>query len=248
VKLNAFKGARLNESQWGDRKIMGMPMFFANRAEAGQRLAEALSQYKKDDVVVLAIPRGGVPVGAEISKALNAPLDIVLVRKIGAPMQPELAIAAVVDGAHAQTVRNEELLAALGISDEFMKQESARQLAEIERRRTLYLGDRARPSIAGKTVIVVDDGIATGATVRAALKGIRLNGPKRLILAVPVAPPDTIDALRDEVDAIVCLSAPQAFLAIGQFYADFKQLTDAEVIDLLGSAAAVLEASTATRT
>lgn len=212
-------------------------MFFANRAEAGQRLAEALSKYKDDDVVVLAIPRGGVPIGVQVSKALNALLDIVLVRKIGAPSQPELAIAAVVDGPHAQTVRNEELLAALGVSDEFMKRESARQLAEIERRRSLYLGDRARPSIAGKTVIVLDDGIATGATVRAALKGIRLNGPKRLVLAVPVAPPGTMEALRGEVDEIICLSAPQGFLAIGQFYSDFKQLTDVEVIDLLGSAA-----------
>jgi len=223
-------------------------MFFANRAEAGQRLAEALSEYKNEDVVVLAIPRGGVPIGAEVSKTLNAPLDIVLVRKIGAPMQPELAIAAVVDGAHAQTVRNEELAAALGISDEFMTKESARQLAEIERRRTLYLGNHARPSIAGKTVIVVDDGIATGATVRAALKGIRLNGPKRLILAVPVAPPDTIEALQDEVDAIVCLSKPQGFLAIGQFYSDFKQLTDTEVIDLLRSAAAAQEPAATTQT
>lgn len=211
-------------------------MYFTDRNEAGERLAEALLKYKGQDVVVLAIPRGGVPVGLPVAKALDAPLDIVLVRKIGAPSQPELAVAAVVDGEHAQTVRNEEVLSILGVSDDYMKTETARQLAEIERRRSLYLGDRVRPPLAGKTVIVVDDGIATGATVRAALMGIRLNKPERLVLAVPVAPPDAIVQLRGEVDDIVCLATPEDFLAIGQFYAVFDQLTDAEVVDLLGRA------------
>lgn len=213
-------------------------MYFSDRKEAGERLAEALLTYKGQDVVVLAIPRGGVPVGLSIAAALQAPLDIVLVRKIGAPSQPELAVAAVVDGEHAQTVRNEEVLAMLGVSDDYMKSETERQLAEIERRRSLYLGDRTRPPLEGKTVIVVDDGIATGATVRAALKGIRLSKPERLVLAVPVAPPDTVDALRGEVDELVCLHAPEGFFAIGQFYVNFDQLSDEAVIDLLTRAAA----------
>jgi len=131
------------------------------------------------------------------------------------------------------------VLSMLGISDDYMKKETARQLAEIERRRSLYLGDRTRPSLEGKTVIVVDDGIATGATVRAALMGVRLNKPERLVLAVPVAPPDTIERLRGEVDDIVCLSTPEGFLAIGQFYTVFDQLTDDAVVDLLGRAAAM---------
>ena len=211
-------------------------MYFADRREAGERLAEALGKYKGRDVVVLAVPRGGVPVGLPVAEALDAPLDIVLVRKIGAPSQPELAVAAVVDGAHAQIVRNEEVLSMLGVSDDYMKQETERQLAEIERRRGLYLGDRVRPPLEGRTVIVVDDGIATGATMRAALKGVRLNKPEHLVLAVPVAPPDTIERLRSEVDDIVCLSAPEAFLAIGQFYTAFDQLTDAEVVGLLARA------------
>lgn len=212
-------------------------MYFTDRNEAGERLAEALTKFKDDDVVVLAVPRGGVPVGVPVAKALNAPLDIVLVRKIGAPSQPELAVAAVVDGRHAQVVRNEDVLSMLGVSDEYMKSETERQLGEIERRRKVYVGDRTRPALEGRTVIVVDDGIATGATIRAALKGVQLNKPMRLVLAVPVAPPDTIERLRGEVDEIVCLSTPESFLAIGQFYINFDQLSDEQVVDLLGGAA-----------
>jgi predicted phosphoribosyltransferase len=211
---------------------------FADRKEAGERLAQALMRYKGDDVVVLAVPRGGVPVALAVAKALNAPLDIVLVRKIGAPSQPELAVAAVVDGEHAQTVRNPEVLAALGVSEDYMKRETERQLAEIERRRRVYLGDRARPRIEGKTAIIVDDGIATGATIQAALLGVRLNRPKRLVLAAPVAPPDTLERLRGMADDVVCLETPEMFLAIGQFYRNFDQLADDEVTALLGQATA----------
>lgn len=211
---------------------------FSDRKEAGERLAQALLRYKGDDVVVLAVPRGGVPVALEVAKALNAPLDIVLVRKIGAPSQPELAVAAVVDGEHAQTVRNAEVLEALGVSEDYMKRETARQLEEIERRRKVYLGDRTRPRIEGKTAIVVDDGIATGATIQAALLGVRLNRPKRLVLAAPVAPPDTVERLRGMADDVVCLETPEMFLAIGQFYRNFDQLADDEVTDLLGQATA----------
>jgi len=208
---------------------------FTNRKQAGERLAEALLRYKSEDPVVLAIPRGGVPVGLEVSRALDAPLDIVLVRKIGAPFQPELAIAAVVDGDRPETVHNPEAADFPGITDAYIKEETARQLAEIERRRGLYLGSRARPQIEGHTAILVDDGIATGATVRAALIGVRRSKPKRLVLATPVAPPETIEALRTEADDVVCLATPEPFFAIGQFYETFDQLTDAEVIELLES-------------
>jgi putative phosphoribosyl transferase len=210
---------------------------FADRRDAGRQLAQALLRFKIDNPVILAIPRGGVPVGVEVAHALQAPLDIIVVRKVGAPYQRELAIAAVVDGDRPETVYNPETIDMPRVSDAYMREESARQFAEIERRRKLYLGDRKRPQIAGRTAIVVDDGIATGTTVRAALIGVRRARPKRLVLATPVAPPDTIEDLRGEADEIVCLATPEMFLAISQFYRVFDQLTDAEVIDLLESAA-----------
>lgn len=206
---------------------------FLDRQDAGRRLAAELMRLKDQQPVVLAIPRGGVVVAAEVARALDAPLDLVLVRKIGAPFQPELAVAAVVDGEHAQTVRNEEIITALELPESFIRQETARQLEEIERRRRAYLGDRPRPPVAGSTAIVIDDGIATGATVRAALLGVRRNGPKRLVLAVPVAPAGAIERLRDDADEVVCLNTPEDFFAISQFYADFHQLSDAEVTALL---------------
>jgi putative phosphoribosyl transferase len=211
-----------------------MTGFFTDRRQAGQRLAAELLRYKTENPLVLAIPRGGVPVGIEVAKALGAPLDLVLVRKIGVPFQPELAAGAVVDGEHTETVWNRDILEALELTEDFFKAELARQLDEIERRRKTYLGGRPRPRIAGCTAIVVDDGIATGATVRAALIAVRRNSPKRLILAVPVAPPDTVESLRKDVDELICLEAPEAFRAIGEFYLDFAQLEDADVVDLLG--------------
>jgi putative phosphoribosyl transferase len=183
--------------------------------------------------VVLALPRGGVPVGFEIARALDAPLDLMLVRKIGAPFQPELAVGAVIDGGRAETVINEDIVREFQIPQSYIAEESARQLEEIERRRRLYLADRARVPLAGCTAIVIDDGIATGATMEAALHAARRANPKHLVLATPVAPPDTLERLRPQVDEVVCLARPRLFGAIGAFYQDFRQLSDDEVVDLL---------------
>ena len=206
---------------------------FRNRAEAGRRLAQALSSYKNRHPVVLALPRGGAPVAAEIASALNAPLDLVLVRKIGVPAQPELAMGAVVDGAEPIVVRNEDVIQYAGVSGAEFNALCQEQLAEIERRRQLYIGERPRAEITGKTAIVVDDGIATGATMKAALRALRQRRPKELALAVPVAPPDAILELRAEVDALFCLETPEPFGAIGYFYDDFRQTSDREVIAIL---------------
>jgi putative phosphoribosyl transferase len=206
---------------------------FADRSEAGRRLAGRLLRFKDERPVVLALPRGGVPVGFEVARALDAPLDLVLVRKIGAPFQPELAIGAVVDGARAETVLNEEMVREFQIPEDYIAEESARQLKEIERRRELYFAGRTAVPVAGHTAIVVDDGIATGATMEAALHATRRAGPKRLVLATPVAPPDTVERLRPQVDEVICLATPRLFGAIGAFYDDFRQLTDEQVVDLL---------------
>ena len=206
---------------------------FRNRADAGRQLAARLTSFRAGDPVVLALPRGGVPIGAEIARALDAPLDVVLVRKIGVPGQPELALGAIVDGEEPELVIDTRLMAMLDIPENYVAEQRQRQLAEIERRRRLYLEGRPPVVVAGRTAIVVDDGIATGYTMRAALRAIRRRKPARLVLAVPVAPPETIAALGAEVDEIVCLSTPDHFGAIGQFYADFRQLDDAEVVALL---------------
>ena len=208
-------------------------MDFRDRSDAGRRLAKALSEYKGRNAVVLALPRGGVPVAAEVAAALEASLDLILVRKIGVPAQPELAMGAVVDGAAPIVVRNEEVIELSGTTADEFDAAGARELSEIERRRQLYIGERPRAEIAGQVVIVVDDGIATGATTRAALQAIRNRKPKELVLAVPVAPPDTIAKLRQEVDALVCLETPELFGAIGYFYRDFRQVSDQEVVGIL---------------
>jgi putative phosphoribosyl transferase len=212
---------------------------FADRSEAGRRLAVRLVRFKTEQPLVLALPRGGVPVGFEVAKALAAPLDVILVRKIGAPFQPELAIGAVVDGDQAETVLNRDLVADLPIPEGYLKRERARQLEEIERRRHLYAAGRPRIEPRDRTTIVVDDGIATGATMEAALHATRRAGPRRLVLAVPVAPPETIERLRPQVDEIECLITPGQLGAIGMFYADFDQLSDDEVVALLERAAAI---------
>jgi predicted phosphoribosyltransferase len=208
-------------------------MPFSDRTDAGQQLAKALARYRQDKPVVLALPRGGVPVAAEIATALGAPLDLVLVRKIGVPYQPELAAGAVVDGGSPVVVRNEDIIRLAGVSEADFAEIRDRELAEIERRRKLYLGDRAHPALKDRTVIVVDDGIATGATTRAALRATRTRKPRKLVLAVPVAPTSTLAELRDEADDIVCLEDHENFGAIGLFYADFSQVADAVVTDLL---------------
>lgn len=206
---------------------------FRDRSDAGRRLAKALSKYKGTNTVVLALPRGGVPVAAKVAEALNAPLDLVLVRKIGVPAQPELAMGAVVDGAAPIVVRNDEVIELSGVTAGEFDEARARELAEIERRRQLYIGQRARAEIAGHVVIVIDDGIATGATMRAALQAIRKRKPKELVLAVPVAPPDAVRLLRQEVDNLLCLETPELFGAIGYFYRDFRQVSDREVVEIL---------------
>jgi len=209
---------------------------FENRTVAGRALGERLARMKLVDPVVLALPRGGVPVGLEVARALHAPLDLLLVRKIGVPWQPELAVAAVMDGAEPVVVIERHVQAEAGVKQEYINERARQELAEIERRRRSYLADRAPVAVAGRTAIVVDDGIATGTTMRAALQGLRRRNPARLVLAVPVAPPDTIDELRKEVDDVVCLAQPSFFGAIGYFYRDFHQLSDDEVIALMRQA------------
>jgi len=209
---------------------------FSNRTEAGRRLAAELSRFGAEDPVVLALPRGGVPIGLEVARDLNAPLDLIFVRKIGVPYQPELAYGAVVDGAAPETVINRDVAEMVSVPEDFLEKETARQLEIIKQRRELYMAGRTRPPLAGRTVIIVDDGIATGATVRAALIGVRRAEPGRLVLAVPVAPSDTIESLRAEADEVICLESPIFFGAISLYYADFSQLTDDEVVDLLKQA------------
>lgn len=208
-------------------------MPFVNRRDAGRKLAAALSRYASQSPVVLALPRGGVPVAGEVAAALQAPLDLILVRKIGVPMQPELAMGAVVDGATPLIVRNDDVIRLAGISDEEFSAVRDRELLEIERRRRLYLGGLARPSIAGRLAIVVDDGVATGATTRAALRATRLRNPKLLVLAVPVAPTPTLQELQEEADEVICLEQHDPFGAIGMYYADFRQVPDSEVVNWL---------------
>jgi putative phosphoribosyl transferase len=212
-------------------------MKYIDRVDAGCRLAAKLTYLKDRRPVVLALPRGGVAIGFEIAQALDAPLDVVLVRKIGVPWQPELALGAVTDGTAPDSFIDRDLAARLDIPVDYLRAETQQQLQEIERRRKSYCAGRLPVEIAGRTAIVVDDGIATGATMRVALRAVRRRGPARLILAVPVAPPDTLDALRDEADEIVCLELPPEFGAIGFYYRDFHQMSDAEVTDLLARAA-----------
>lgn len=213
-------------------------MLFTDRHEAGRLLAERLLKLQDKRPVVLALPRGGVPVGFEIARTLAAPLDLVLVRKIGAPHQEELAVGAIADGEHPELVTDPDLVAYLDVSPDYLAKTKAAALREIERRRHAYLGDRQPVDVTGCTAIVVDDGIATGATMLAALRATRRRKPARLVLAVPVAPRHTLDKLRHEVDQVVCLDTPADFFAVGQFYREFPQLQDAEVIALLTQARA----------
>jgi predicted phosphoribosyltransferase len=183
--------------------------------------------------MILALPRGGVPVAAKVAESLEAPLDLILVRKIGVPMQPELAMGAVVDGEQPLIVRNQDVIELTGVSEPTFDAVCKEELAEIERRRERYLGSRARSAVKGQVVIIVDDGIATGATTLAAIRALRKREPKELVLAVPVAPFDTLQRLHSEVDAIVCLDTPSDFGAIGYYYRDFRQVSDDEVIAIL---------------
>ena len=208
-------------------------MMFEDRAEAGRQLATALAGYKDERPVVLGLPRGGVAVAATIAEALDAPLGLILVRKIGAPTRRELALGAVVDGKDPCVVRNDDVIQALGITEATFNAICRRELTEIERRRRRYEGGATRIDVTARVVIVVDDGIATGATMRAALRATRLRRPKKLVLAAPVAAPDALNELRSEVDDLVCLISEEPFNAIGLFYVDFHQMNDAEVIEIL---------------
>lgn len=209
---------------------------FADRGDAGRRLAQALAGHAGDNPLVLGLPRGGVPVAYEVARALNADLDVLFVRKLGAPGHEELGIGAVIDGANPQMVLNEDIVRQLSPGRAYIEAEVARQLREIERRRREYVGDRKPIEVEKRTVILVDDGIATGGTVRAALKGLRKAHAGKIVLAVPVAPIDTLHDLAAECDEIVCLLRPDPFYAVGVHYADFRQTSDAEVTQLLAAA------------
>jgi putative phosphoribosyl transferase len=206
---------------------------FKDRSDAGRQLAAALAEYKDQQPVILALPRGGVPVAAEIATAFNAPLDLVLVRKIGVPFQPELAMGAVVDGDPPLIVRNQSVIRLAGVDEADFKAICDHELAEIKRRRRRYLGRRERAEIAGRTTLVIDDGIATGATTRAALRATRMRNPKKLLLAVPVAPTDSLAVMRKEANEVICLEDHSTFGAIGYYYSDFTQVSDEEVIEIL---------------
>jgi len=208
-------------------------MAFRDRGDAGRRLAVALARYKDEHPLILALPRGGVVVAAQVAAALDAPVDLILVRKIGVPLQPELAMGAVVDGEAPIIVRNEDVIRIAGITEAEFKTVCESELAEIERRRRRYLGSRERLDIGGRVAVVIDDGIATGATTRAALTAGRARGPRKLILAVPVAPKDTLALMRELADDVVCLEQHDEFGAIGFFYSDFRQTSDREVIEIL---------------
>lgn len=211
---------------------------FRDRQEAGRKLAKVLAAHAAHDPVILGLPRGGVPVAYEVAAALGAELDLVFVRKIGAPGHEELGIGAVVDGANPQLVLNEDIVRQLAPSPNYIRSEMRKQLATIEERRRLYREGMEPVALEGRTVIVVDDGIATGGTARAALRGLRKTNPARLILAVPVAPADTLAQLEDECDEVVCLVSPSPFHAVGAHYGDFSQTGDEEVIHLMREARA----------
>jgi putative phosphoribosyl transferase len=210
-------------------------MIFKNRADAGRRLAERLDQYaRRADVIVLALPRGGVPVGYEVAHALGAPLDVFLVRKLGVPGREELAMGAIASG--GVRVLNEDVVSDLGIPPHWVDVVADRELDELRRRETAYRDGRPAPDVRDKTVILVDDGLATGASMRAAVAALRKRGPAAIVVAVPVGAAQTCDELRDLADDVVCAQMPDPFYAVGSWYADFDQTTDDEVRALLSAA------------
>ena len=214
---------------------------FPDRAEAGRFLATKLSKYSgRDDVIVLGLPRGGVPVAYEVARALRVPLDVFIVRKLGVPGFEELAVGAIASG--GVRVLNEDVARALPNANEIIEAVTKRETAELERREQEYRDGRPAPDLQGKTVILIDDGLATGATMRAAVKALRQRGAAKIVVAVPVGPPDTCREFEDEADEVVCASAPEFFQAVGQYYEDFSQTSDEEVRDLLARAAQTREA------
>ena len=210
---------------------------FSDREAAGRKLADLLAKRDFDRPIVLALPRGGVPVASEIARRLKCPLDVLIVRKIGVPRQPELAAAAVVDGHHPEIIRNEGVIEATGLTERELERLASEQLAEIARRRRTYVGDRLPPPLKGRTVILVDDGIATGASMKAGISSLRRQEAKKIVVAVPLAPKQTVRDLEAIADEVICLDTPVPFLAIGPHYADFHQLSDREVIEILAGMA-----------
>ena len=206
-------------------------ILFEDRVDAGRQLAERLAPYAEERPVVFALPRGGVPVGAEVSRSLGAPLEVIVSRKLGAPGQPEFGIGAVAPG--GVRVLNERAVRALGIEEDYLEMISARELAEAERRLKLFRGDRPYPDLERRAAILVDDGLATGVKARAALLALRRMNPRRLVLAVPVCALQTAELLRPEADDLICLLAPTNLEAVGLWYRNFEQTSDEEVVRLL---------------
>ncbi|HEX7243093.1 MAG TPA: phosphoribosyltransferase [Longimicrobiaceae bacterium] len=214
---------------------------FRDRTDAGRKLAARLGGYAgRDDVLVLALPRGGVPVGFEVARALGAPLDVMVVRKLGVPGHEEVAMGAVAGG--GVRVLNREVVRMLRIPPRLIDEETRRERAEVERRERAYRGDRPAPAVRGRTVLLVDDGIATGSTVQAAVAALRTQGPARIVVATPTAPTSTCRTLRREVDEVVCLSTPEPFSATSLSYAEFPQLTDGQVREIIERADTLLPA------
>ncbi|MCH4559165.1 phosphoribosyltransferase [Mesorhizobium jarvisii] len=209
---------------------------FRDRQEAGKRLGVEVGKLSLHRPVVLALPRGGVPVAVEVAKALKAPLDLIIVRKVGAPGNAELAVAAIVDGDPPQVVLNREIVDAYALDDDELRVLIANERPELERRRLAYRGKRPPIAIAGKTAIIVDDGVATGTTMKVAIRALKRRSPREIVVAIPVAPPDTLAELTQETDSIVCLSQPAHFLALGYHYRSFPQLTDDDVTEALAAA------------
>ena len=211
-------------------------MSFLDRSDAGRRLANRMLHLRGEDVVVLALPRGGVPVAAEVARALGAPLDVIVVRKLGVPVQPELGMGAIGEG--DVRIINPEVVAITHVTDAEIAAVERRERAELDRRARRFRGDRPRTPLAGRTAVIIDDGIATGSTARAACQVARAQGAARVVLAVPVAPPSACAALAADADEVICLETPGHFLAIGEWYQDFSQTSDREVVSLLQRAAA----------
>ena len=209
-------------------------MIFDDRLDAGERLAQALKGFAGPDAVVLAIPRGGVVIAEVVAKVLDAPLDVVVPRKVGAPGNPELGLGAIAPGVR---VLDPWLIERLRVSEEYLDREIAEQEREIERRLHAYREGRAPADVAGRMAIVVDDGVATGGTAIAAVRWARAQGAGRVVLAVPVAPPQAMDRLRGEADEVVALATPEPFFAVGEWYRDFDQTSDAEVVEALARSA-----------
>jgi putative phosphoribosyl transferase len=209
---------------------------FVDRASAGRSLAREVAKRRFEQPVVYALPRGGVPVAAPIAAALDAPLDLLMVRKLGVPSQPELAAGSVVDGETPDVILNEGIVRAAGLTGADLKRLGDAELKEIERRRRIYLPDRAPVSAQGKTAILVDDGIATGASIRAAITAVRRRNPLRIIVAVPVASREAVEELQKVVEEVICLVIPPWFGAVGYYYDDFHQVGDDEVVTLLAGA------------